>query len=373
MTFRAGMSSVCAPMATEMLATAGISASGELWDPQSDDTLVCIDIHAETHDVKSFTFVSPDRKQFAFSAGQYFLFELGPGDGDASRCYSISSSPLRKNAITITVKRVPGGKVSNWLHDTLAQNAVIRARGPLGRFVRPAAKKYLFLSAGSGITPLMSMARELADTAEPTDVIFVHAGRSPQDLIFRSELANLASRIKGFRLHLLPEDIGTERCWPGLSGRISSEYLALAVPDMAERVIMCCGPAPFMAAARNISAELGVPRSNYYEESFDAAATEAAPVPNEEVIEAKSFRVHFSKQNKSIDVRADQTVLSCARKSAVRIPSSCANGICGTCKSRLTSGIVDMKHDGGIRQREIEAGFFLPCCSKPLSDLVIDR
>ncbi len=359
-------------MATDLLPQA-MSQAGEYWDPESDDKLVCIDVHDETHDVKSFTFVSPGRKQFEFSAGQYFKFELGLDNEDDGRCYSVSSSPLRRNAITITVKRVPGGKVSNWLHDNLTPNTAVCASGPLGRFVRPAAKKFLFLSGGSGITPLMSMARELADTAESTDVIFLHAGRSPKDLIFREEIANIARRVKGFRILMLPEDITTERCWPGISGRISKEFLSLAAPDIADRVVMCCGPAPFMAAARKISLELGVSESDYHEESFDAAVIEEAPAPASQAVEAKSFSVQFSKQGKSVEVRADQTVLSCAKKSGVRIPSSCASGICGTCKSKLVSGIVDMKHDGGIRQREIDAGFFLPCCSKPLSDLVIER
>ncbi|MBB3147479.1 ferredoxin-NADP reductase [Phyllobacterium trifolii] len=360
-------------MVTDLLLKAVGPASGGYWDPEIDDELVCIDVHDETHDVKSFTFVSPERKQFEFSAGQYFKFELGLDNEDDGRCYSVSSSPLRKNAITVTVKRVPGGKVSNWLHDNLIPSAAVRASGPLGRFVRPAAKKYVFLSGGSGITPLMSMARELADTAESTDVIFLHAGRTPKDLIFREEIANIARRVEGFRILLLPEDIGAERGWPGISGRISREFLSLAAPDIADRVVMCCGPAPFMAAARKISAELGVPESNYLEESFDAVVIEEAPASASGVVETKSFSVQFSKQGKSVEVRADQTVLSCAKKSGVRIPSSCASGICGTCKSKLVSGAVDMKHDGGIRQREIDAGFFLPCCSRPLSDLVIER
>ena len=76
---------------------------------------------------------------------------------------------------------------------------------------------------------------------------------------------------------------------------------------------------------------------------------------------------------RTIEVPAGQTVLSLAKKQGIRIPSSCANGLCGTCKSKLVSGNVDMTHNGGIRQREIDTGWFLPCCSKPLSDLVIDR
>ena len=344
-----------------------------LWCAETDDKLQCVDVHDETHDVKSFTFVSPDGKHISFDAGQYFMFEFGLDNEVDGRCYSISSSPHRRNAITITVKRVPGGRVSNWLHDNLKPGTVVKASGPLGRFMRPTAHKYAFMSGVSGITPVMSMVREFADAAQPVDVIFLHAGRTPKDFVFRSELSNLAERMKGLRLFLLPEDISNERSWPGLSGRISKELLQMAVPDIAERIIMCCGPAPFMRAAKSIAGELGVPAQNYHEESFDAAVIDEAPAPITEAVEALTFNVQFSKQGKSIKVRADQTVLSCAKKGGVRIPSSCANGICGTCKSKLVSGSVDMTHDGGIRQREIESGFFLPCCSKPLSDLVIER
>ena len=358
-------------MATDLRAAG--DAGQVLWNAETDDTLLCVDVHDETHDVKSFTFVSPDRKHIAFQAGQYFLFELGLDNEVDGRCYSISSSPHRRNAITVTVKRVLGGRVSNWLHDNLKPNMVVKASGPLGRFTRPAAPKYAFMSGGSGITPVMSMVRELADAAQPVDALFIHAGRTPKDFIFRSDLANLAERMKGLRLLLLPEDVSNERSWPGFSGRISKELLHLAVPDIAERVVMCCGPAPFMWAAKSIAGELGVPAQNYHEESFDAAVIEEAPAPTPEAVEARTFNVQFSKQNKSVEVRADQTVLSCAKKAGVRMPSSCANGICGTCKSKLVSGSVDMNHDGGIRQREIDAGFFLPCCSKPLSNLVVER
>lgn len=191
--------------------------------------------------------------------------------------------------------------------------------------------------------------------------------------MFREELAVLAGRIKGFRLFFLPEQIIGERAWHGLAGRISREFLSLAVPDVAERIIMCCGPAPFMKAARSISSDLGAPAHTYFEESFDGPAieemvTDAPPAPEERV-----FRVAFARQSRTIEVSEAQTVLSSAKKAGVRIPSSCASGLCGTCKCKLVSGTVDMKHNGGIRQREVDAGFFLPCCSKPLSDLVIDR
>ena len=347
--------------------------SVDLWNRDTDEDLVCIDVHQETHDVKTFTFASPQGKRFAFEAGQYFLFDLEVGGEPESRCYSISSSPHRSNAFSVTVKRVAGGRISNWLHDTLAAGSAVKANGPLGHFIRPNAKKYLFLSGGSGITPVMSMVRELVDTCAPADIVFVHAARSPKDLIFRDELACLATRAKGLRLQFLPETVLGESRWPGLTGRISASYMQLAVPDLAERVVMCCGPAPFMAAARAITAELGLPPSNYIEESFDAAVIDDADTPVVEEIATRTFQVSFAKQGRQIEVSGEQTVLSCAKKAGVKLPSSCSNGVCGTCKSKLVSGTVDMNHNGGIRQREIDASLFLPCCSKPLSDLVIDR
>ncbi|NUS68932.1 MAG: 2Fe-2S iron-sulfur cluster binding domain-containing protein, partial [Ensifer adhaerens] len=352
---------------------AGRLEPSDIWSRDADEDLVCIDVHQETHDVKTFTFASTEGKRFAFEAGQYFLFDLDIEGEPESRCYSISSSPKRSNAFSVTVKRVADGKISNWLHDQLTVNAKVKANGPLGQFIRPNGRKYLFLSGGSGITPVMAMVRELADTCEPVDVVFMHAARTPKDLIFRNELAALANRVKGLRLQFLPEVVTGETNWHGLTGRISAAYVQLAVPDIAERIVMCCGPAPFMAAARTIAAELGVPQSNYIEESFDAAVIDTLDIPIVDQPATRTFQVEFSKQGRKIEIGGEQTVLSCAKKSGVKLPSSCSNGVCGTCKSKLVSGSVEMNHNGGIRQREIDAGLFLPCCSKPLSDLVIDR
>ena len=231
-------------MGIEIARAVGSPSQTACWDSEVDGELLCVDVHQETHDVRTFTFVSREGKHFAFAAGQYFAFDIEIDGETESRCYSLSSSPRRTNAVSITVKRVAGGKVSNWLHDHLAPGAVMRANGPLGAFTRPAsAGRSLFLSGGSGITPLMSMAREMVDAAAPVDVVFLHAGRTPRDLVFRDELGLLATRLKGFRLYFLPEELAGERSWHGLSGRISRDLLRLAVPDIAGRVVMCCGPA----------------------------------------------------------------------------------------------------------------------------------
>jgi ferredoxin-NADP reductase len=220
----------------------------------------------------------------------------------------------------------------------------------------------------------MSISRAFGDTHQFPDIVFLHAGRTPQDFVFNDELAFRAKTVRNFRVIFLPESISSKPDFMGVVGRISKEFLAAAVPDIAERFTMCCGPAPFMAAARDMIRALGVPPERYLEESFDASPLiDDAVVDSATEIVVPTFKVTFAKQARTIDVLASQSVLAVAKKAGVRLPSSCANGICGTCKSKLVSGKVDMQHGGGICQREIDGGLFLPCCSKPLSDLVVDR
>lgn len=354
------------------------------WNPDLDDRLTCLAAFPETHDTKTFVFRAPEGRRFVFEPGQFLTFGFEIAGETVNRCYSLASSPLRPGTASITVKRVPGGTVSGWLHANMRPGMTVRALGPMGAFTaaRHPAPKYLFLSGGSGITPLMSMSRAFADLAAPVDIVFLHAARSPLDLVFRAELDLIARRLDGFRVVQLPERRDGEAGWPGAVGRISAPLLRYLVPDAAERTVFCCGPDPFMAAAKGICAELGVPASNYHHESFDfstlqeeepAAAAQAAVAGREIEATPRTFTVAFAKSHREIQVGADQFVLPAARDCGVTMPSACRTGLCGTCKSKLISGTVDMQHRGGIRQREIDAGLFLPCCSKPLSDLVVDR
>lgn len=356
----------------------------------AEHTLVCVDVRPETHDVKTFTFRSTDGQPFAFTAGQYLRFEVEVQGEPLSRCYSASSSPLRPSLISVTVKRVDGGVVSNWLHDHLTVGRQLNAVGPAGAFTVPEAAArgpLLLISGGSGITPVMSILRALSDSHSYPDTVFLHAARTPADLVFRDELVYRAKVTPNLRVVFLPERV--EHLVPsdgyiGVQGRISEALLQAVVPDLAQRTVMCCGPAPFMKAVRDAALAQGVAPNRYIEESFGAATADAGPKAEtgaaaeagltlSNQTEATTFSVTFAKQGQTLLLRADQTVLSAARQGGLKLPTSCGNGVCGTCKSKLLSGRVDMQHAGGIRKREIDAGFFLPCCSKPLSELVVDR
>lgn len=341
------------------------------WDPERDDTLVCVAVRRETHDVSTFTFAPAEARLFRFLPGQFMTFEL-EGIG-LQRCYTIASPPTRPWRIEITVKRGTEGKGAAWLHATMKPGVRIRASGPMGAFTIGAAPagKYLFLSAGSGITPLMSMARTLHDLGSDADVLFLHSARSPNNLIFARELAAMESR-PGFRaIGIVTRDDPGER-WNGFRGRLSPAMLSLAVPDLPDREIFCCGPAPYMTAVREMLDAAGIDRRRYHEESFDFDADDA-PAEPAAAIAPEGFRIDFARTGQRIVCPPGTTVLAASRAAGIRLPSACAKGVCGTCKSKLLSGTVEMHHGGGIRQREIDAGMALLCCATPTSDLVIER
>lgn len=384
------------------------------WNSDTDDTLVCCQVRQETHDVKSFFFRAPSGRAFVFEPGQFITLELEIDGESINRCYTISSPPTRPHTISITVKRVPGGKVSNWLHDNLHAGAEVRVLGPAGEFTcaRHPARKFLFLSAGSGITPLMSMSRAHHELGEDSDIVFVHSARTPDDIIFARELDLIASNQAHFRTAFVCERLGARTNWPGVTGFLTLPLLKLLAPDFLEREIFTCGPAPYMQAVRNLLDEGGFDRNHYHEESFsfetvsevaaqlttahvaDALQDASTAVAAESFTEAREeavgftpasapapagvepetrFKVSFARSNREIECDSGQHVLDAAKKAGVRLPASCTQGMCGTCKVKLVSGEVAMKHAGGIRQREIDQGMVLLCCSKPLTDLVVDK
>ena len=349
-----------------------------IWGKDCEDDLVCRAVTDETADVRTFHFGAERPAHFRFDPGQFLTLEMPVGSETIFRCYTISSPPTRPETVSISTKRVPGGSVSNWLHDTMRPGMRLRATGPSGEFVLPQASlsKLLFLSGGIGATPAMSMVRALFDRAEDRDVLFLHSARSPADIVFRDELALMARRLPRLRVAHVVERTDGEPGWPGLTGRLDGRMLAMLAPDVTEREIYCCGPAPYMAAVRAMLDAAGLDRGRYHEESFSFEHLPSDVKDDVRESEAKveaGFSITFAKSNKTLQCDANTTVLDAARQAGLRLPHACAKGVCGTCKSRMTSGRVDMRHGGGIRPREIDQGFVLICCSRPLEDLVIDR
>lgn len=347
-----------------------------LWDPEVDDILVCRAVRQETHDVKTFVFGAREPRTFQFYPGQYMTFEI-PVNGMTPRSYTLSGSAARPYRVEITTKRVPGGPGSNWLHDNMLVGKEIHVAGPMGDFTTDATteRKRLFISAGSGITPMMSMTRTACDLSEPSDLHFVHAARSPQDLIFRRELELLASQNANLKVALTVETSQPADAWMGYTGRLDLAKLEQMSPDFRDRLIMCCGPAPFMEGVKAILKEGGFDMENYYEESFDFSALSEGNIEEHTAapeVSDQTFRVSFPKTGHVVEIAPGMTILSAAREAGLLPMVSCQRGVCGTCKSKLLSGQVDMQHGGGIRKREIDQGKILICCSTPLEDVEVE-
>jgi glycine betaine catabolism B len=342
--------------------------------------LVCLSVADEAPDVKTFTFAVEGGGWFRYAPGQFITVELRAKGGDLHRTYTISSTPSRPYALSITVKAQPTSIGTRWMFENIRPGSRMRAYGPSGHFTltRPLASKYLFVSAGSGITPMMSMLRWLADCAPMTDVTFLNASRRPDEIIFRTELELLATRMPNLKLGFVPEAASTASPWAGLTGRIDRTKLQLLAPDFLARETFCCGPDPFMKAVNGLLRSEGFNMGHYHQESFGLAPTPISPLEGE--MSAKptergatdGLTIDFLSTGGHIACQPGDTVLKAARSAHVRIPAACESGMCGTCKVKKRSGEVEMHHNGGITTREIDEGYILACCSRPLTALEIE-
>ena len=352
------------------------STFGSQWHSGEQKNLQCCAVRQETHDVKTFIFRCEDFSALSFEPGQFITISPVIGGQTLFRCYTLSSSPTRPFAFSITVKRVPGGAVSNWLHDNLKPGDSLKASGPAGSFtpVGHPATKLLYLSAGSGVTPLMSMTRAACDMAGNLDIVFVHSARTPTDIIFHAELTRMQAAMPGLRVISVCEGLGDTAQWQQPIGRLDLPLLSQQVPDYKEREIFTCGPQGYMEAVKSLLREAAFDFAHYHQESFDITALNEEPLLEQtpSLDQQEVFTVTLSRSGKTFSMPGNQTVLSAAKKAGAIVPSSCSQGVCGTCKTALIQGTVEMNHNGGIRQREIDKGLRLLCCSKPTSDLVLD-
>jgi glycine betaine catabolism B len=339
--------------------------------------LVCTSVHDEAPDVKTFTFAVEGGGWFSYMPGQFITVELRAKGGDLHRTYTVSSSPSRPYAIAITVKAQPTSIGTRWMFENIRPGSRLRAYGPNGHFTlaRNPGKKYLFISAGSGITPMMSMLRWLSDCAPGTDVVFLNSARRPEDIIFREELELLAKRMPNLSLGFLPEGRSVASPWAGLMGRLDRHKLSMLAPDFMGREIFCCGPEPFMKAVSGIVRAEGFDMGHYHQESFGATsiAESVHSHARDVVTEGKAeLTVNFLGANEEAACGPGQTILETARAAGIRIPAACESGICGTCKVLKRTGDVDMRHNGGISKQDIDAGYVLACCSRPLTSVEIE-
>lgn len=343
---------------------------------RDDEPLECVMVVPEAPNVATFAFRAPSGAWFDYLPGQFLTLELPTPGGPVHRTYTISSSPSRPLSISVTVKAQPGSIGSRWMLDHLTPGTRIRAIGPAGIFsaLNHPAPKHLFISAGSGITPMMSMTTYLWDHGTQPDIVFITCARRPSEVIFRERLEHMACRVPGLKLKFVVEEPDPYRAWTGYQGQFNQLMLGLMAPDYLEREVYCCGPEPFMRAVRDMLNALGFDMARYHQESFQApVATEAdAPVLDDLVPDADTrAEITFADAGVTMACAQTDTVLAIARAAGLNIPSGCTFGLCGTCKVRKLSGEVHMVHNGGISDDDIAEGFILACCSNPIGRVAV--
>ncbi|TMV90647.1 hybrid-cluster NAD(P)-dependent oxidoreductase [Thioclava sp. BHET1] len=354
-----------------------LSASEDAGIWTDREMLECCSVVPEAPNTVTFSFVAPSGALFRYAPGQFLTLELPVPGGPLWRTYTISSSPSRPLGITITVKAQDGSLGTRWMLDTLRPGMKIKAIGPAGVFTLPPKerKKYLFISAGSGITPSLSMTTYLYDRGTDIDVTLIACARRPSEIIGRHRLELMAARVPTIKLNFIVAQDDPYQVWTGYRGRLNQIMIGLIAGDYLEREVYCCGPEPFMAAVREMLIALGYDMERYHQESFTAPVEDAAEVdiPDDLVPdETSAAEVRFAASDVAAECNETDTILAVGRASGIVIPSGCTFGVCGTCKIRKLSGNVHMVHNGGISQEDIDAGYILACCSKPIGTVEID-
>ena len=312
-----------------------------------------VDVRRETTDSATLVIKPGWGFEFDYQPGQYIGIGVLVDGRWRWRSYSLTSAPVtHQRAITITVKAMAEGFLSTHLVGGVAPGTIVRLAAPQGNFVmpEPAPASVLFLTAGSGITPVMSMLRTLARRDQVTDIVHIHSAPTESDVMFGSELAELAREHAGYRISLRATRT---------HGRLDLRRLADDVPDWRERETWACGPQGMLDEAERVWAQEGIAQ-NLHLERF--AVSRAAP-------HGQGGTVTFARSGKSATVDAATSVMDAGERAGVQMPFGCRMGICQSCVVNLVDGHVrDLRsgteHEPGTRVQT--------CISAPSGDCVVD-
>ncbi len=325
--------------------------------------LTVADVIDETADTRSFVLVIPPalEKRFAYAAGQFCTFRGTIGGAPIVRCYSMSSSPDTGDPFTVTVKRVPGGKMSNWMNDTLAQGDTIEVMPPAGRFVlRDADGPIVAFAGGSGITPILSIVKT-ALTTTAREIVLVYANRGPDSVIFADALERLQAEGGPLSVH---HHFDSEK------GFLDATACAALVGERTKADFYVCGPGSYMEVVEAGLERRGIDRGRLFIERFELPAE--APAASEKSA-TESVMIRLAGRTHSVGYEPGDTILDAARRAGVKPPFACQAGNCGTCMAYLDEGKVTMRANNVLADDEVREGWVLTCQAIPTSrEVVVD-
>jgi 3-ketosteroid 9alpha-monooxygenase subunit B len=351
--------------------------------------LTVVAVVEETADAHSISFAVPEgaAADFAYTPGQFLTFAV-PSDrtGVAARCYSLSSSPHDGGPLTVTVKRTAEGYASNWMCDRLVVGSTIRVLPPSGIFTpKNLDADLLLLAGGSGVTPIMSIARTALARGSGQVVLF-YANRGETSVIFAEELTRLAAAH--------PERLLVVHWLESVQGLPSQEQMKGFAARFTSYDAFVCGPPPFMKMTVAALRELEFPKERRHQEKFVSlggnpfgdvedvleaqlevlAAETEVPEPAPELPEAPGavrLEVELDGETHSFDDwPATTPMLEFMESKGVKAPFSCRAGECSACAVRLLEGEVKMARNDVLEDEDLAEGIRLACQSLPVTDVV---
>ena len=324
----------------------------------------------------TFTFVFTETfDDFPYKAGQFLTVLVNIEGQDYKREYSFSSSPQINRNLSITVKRVKTGKVSNYICDHFEIGMTIEVLPAAGTFIPQlnASNKrtVVLIAGGSGITPLFAMAKSILAIELLSKVYLIYANRTENDIIFKNELAQLQLTYEGRFNHLHIISQASDK-WYGLTGRLDQESIIACLEQLPvifpkEAAYFICTPTGLMKEVQLALSTLKVPASKIHKENFGTTTIET-PNTNNPEIKDQTVTVKYKSVEYSIFVAAGKSILKAALEEQIRLPFSCEKGVCTACIGTCTSGKVSMKGSDALSENEIAKGYVLTCIGKPLTE-----
>ncbi len=339
--------------------------------------LTVAEVVAETEDARSIRFAVPPELMttFAFRAGQHLTLKADIGGEDVRRNYSLCTAP-DDGALTVTVKRIAGGRFSNWVAETVRPGDAIDVLPPHGSFTyafQPGhAGRYVGFAGGSGITPIVSLIRTALSLESDSRFALFYGNRDSQSIIFLEALAALKDSYMGrFELfHFLSDEEGDVGLFNGmLDAPTCAEAVDRLVPDPLDvDGWFICGPGPMMDAAELALIERKVAGERIHIERFTAGRPSAALAAEMAQLQQQaaglSFSVTLDGRTRRVPFGA-ANILDSARDAGLPAPFACKAGVCATCRARVTAGEVSMAARYGLTDEEIAAGYVLTCQAVP--------
>jgi 3-ketosteroid 9alpha-monooxygenase subunit B len=317
----------------------------------------------ETDEACSLVFDVPLElaKAFEYQPGQFLTLRIpSERDGSVARCYSLCSSPLTGDPLTVTVKQTPGGYASRWIADNVRPGSALDVLPPAGMFVPSSLDDdFLLLAAGSGITPVISILKSVL-AAGRGRVVLVYANRDERAVIFGPELKKLAEGAGSRLLVVHWLDV--------LQGLPTATQLMPLIRPFAAFQVFASGPDLFLAVVRAAAAAVGVPPRGVHVERFLSLQHNPfdAPEPIAGGV-AATLAVTLDGETTSVDWPTGIRMLDVLIAAGLDPPFSCREGICGACACQLTGGKVEMANNEVLEDADLDDGLILACQSVALT------